>query len=468
MQNNYIVTNKDNEIFSFYYGEERAIYCEKIGVDNYPIKSKVIQDVADCFTVGISPNKDIYIFCQNYSGDIILCTLEQNEFKNRVIFVDKGSKTKNILFYPIFFKGNMSLIYNTHLENRNFLAIKTLIGGKNWASAENIDDFYFLQNNIFYLQKESDDDIIIAYQKKYQDVQIGFKHIKNGNISDFVTMHKTGYQIVDYSFVYFKGSVHYLYIIKTLFSSQLIYKRKDEDGISKPIILFEGQRIKSCSINIFNNNLYCNFIANSTLYYCKSEDFGKTFLPIYKYTKPISQDTIKARFISIDSIEGSSINEVYIDSKNTLNIYMLPDFLPSIFNKNVIREQDLYSIENSSKSKFITNLNSQLVENIDKNQNITNISYNTAKDITPHNINDNKRVVPLENDFMANFNLEEFKQFNLKREDINGINQSITLNRGIDNDLILENKVKMLNEEIKDKNNQILKLNDIIQNNKIK
>ena len=471
MQNNYILTNKDNEILSFYYGEERAIYCEKIGADNYPIKTKVIQDVTDCFTVDINPNKDIYIFCQNYNGDIILCILEQNTFRHKVLFRDKSVNPKNMLFYPIFFKGNMSLVYNTPVENNNFLAIKTLVGGKNWTNAENIDDFCFLQNNMFYMQKISEDNLIIAYQKKYQDIQIGYKEIKNGNISDFVTIHKTGYQIVDYSFIYFKGTIHYLYIIKTLFSSQLIYKRKDENGISSPVILFEGQRIKSCSINIFNNNLYCSFIGNSTIYYCQSEDFGKTFLPMYKYRKPISQDTIKARFISSVNINGSSINEVYIDSRNTLNIYMLPEFLPSIFNKNMGKRQDSYNIENTNKNKFITSLNSQFIEdielekeNVEPNTNAKiNIYQNREQDISK-STNQMQKATPLENDFMANFNLEEFEQFNMQKENINNIGRNVALNRAMDNDLILENKVKMLNEELKGKNSQILKLNDIIQN----
>ena len=61
MQNNYILLNRNNEILSFYYGEERAIYCKKLGSNNYPITNKIIQNVTDCFTVDIGPNKEIYI-----------------------------------------------------------------------------------------------------------------------------------------------------------------------------------------------------------------------------------------------------------------------------------------------------------------------------------------------------------------------------------------------------------------------
>ncbi len=456
MQNNYILINKNNEILSFYYGEGRTIYCKKLGSNNYPITSKIIQDVTDCFTVDIGPNKEIYVFCQNYNGDIILCKLEQNGFKNKVLFKNKSEMPENILFYPIFFKGNMSLIYNTPNQNNNFLAIKTLVGGKSWTNAENIDTFSTLPNNIFYMQKISQDNIVIAYQKKSKDIQIGYKQINNGTISDFVTIHKTGYQVVDYSFIAFDNIIHYVYIIKSLFSSQVIYRRKDENGVSSPIVLFEGQKIKSCNINILNNNLYCSFIVNSSLYYCQSEDFGSSFLGISKYRKPISQDIIKAKFISSYNFDNNYINEVYIDSKNPLNIYMLPEILPKLFNHNQSVNDESYQPVNNSEEKFITNLNNQVINNFDSADEKTN--NNKA----PEQL---RNAIPLENDFMANFNLEEFSKFNLSKNNISSIEKNIdTSYNNVDNNFILENKLKMLNEQLNEKNSQILKLNNIIQN----
>nr|WP_317359213.1 hypothetical protein [uncultured Tyzzerella sp.] len=450
MQNNYILMNSNNEILSFYYGEERAIYCRKMGSNNYPIINKIIEDVTDFFTVDIGPNKEIYIFCQNYSGDIIICKLEQEGFKNKILFKNKSETPENILFYPIFFKGNMSLIYNTSNKTNQFLSIKTLVAGKNWTNAENIDLFSMLPNNVFYVQKLTQDNIIIAYQKKAKDIQIGYKQISNGNISEFITIHKTGYQIVDYSFIGHENSVHYIYIIKTLFSSQVIYKRKDERGISSQIILFEGQKIKYCNINILNNNLYCSFIVNNTLFYCQSEDFGISFLGIAKYKKPISSDVVKARFVSNYNMQNSYINEIFIDSKNPLNIYMLPEFLPSVFNKNEQIKQDKQDIKYNQNENFITNLNNHFTNSLD--------SKKEDIQINKHIVNQPKNTVTLENDFMANFNLDQFSNFNIPEEKINN-NET-----NIDNNLILENRLKILNEQLIEKNSQILKLNNIIQN----
>lgn len=461
MQNSYILINKNNEVLSFYYGEERSIYCKKIGTNNYTISNKVIQNVTEYFTVDIGPNKEIYIFCQNYNGDVILCKLEEDGFKQKILFKNKSEMPESIFFYPIFFKGNMSLIYNNSSLNNNFLSIRTLVGGKNWSDVENIDTFSILPNNIFNMYKINQDNIVIAYKKKGKDIQIGYKEIINGCISNFVTIHKTGYQIVDYSFISFKNVIHYVYIIKSLFSSQVIYRKKDENGISSPIILFEGQKIKSCNINLLNNSLYCSFIVNSTLFYCQSDDFGRTFSSISKYRRLLSQDIIKAKFISTNNIENSCINEVYIDAKNTLNIYLLSDILPNLFSKKQDINQNINSTNIDNQEKFITNLNNQFINNVD------NVNENSYNNITS-NSNKLKNTVVLENDFMANFNPEEFSKFNINKE-INGyiekdFNKVNNADNDINSNVILENRFKMLNEQLNEKNSQILKLNDIIQN----
>lgn len=451
MQNNYILLTKSQDILSFYYGEERSIYCKKTNSSNYTSTIKIIQNVSDYFTVDIGNDGVVYVFCKNFDGDVILCKMEQDGFKNKILFKNKGNNLENILFYPIFFKENMSLLFNTQNQNQanNFLTIKTLINGKTWTNAENIDIFSALPNNLFYIQKINQDNIILAYQKKMKDVQIGFKQIKNGNISDFVTIHKTAYQIVDYSFIAYNDDVHYIYVIKTLFSSQVIYKKKDINGISNPIILFDGQKIKSCNITILNNVLFCSFILNNTLFYCQSEDFGNSFLGIVKYKKPISQDVVKAKFLQTTPILNSSINQIYLDSKNPLNIYMLPEFLPNIFNKTKeINKNEYNNIQTQQQNNFITNL-------------YNHIEQENTPSIVENNHTPSKNITYLENDFMANFDLEQFSKFNIQKETFS---PSVNIPIKIDNADILQNKVKMLNNQLIEKNNQILQLNTLIQN----
>lgn len=468
MQNNYILKTKKSEILSFYYGSERAIYCKKLDSNNYPITSKVIEDVTDYFTVSLDKNDNIYIFCQNLYGDIILCKLEENTFKNKVVFKNTNGDQQNVIFKPIFFNDNMSIIYNVPIKNSKdeFLSVKTLVGGKSWTNSENIDTFSPFLNNLFHVQIVNEDNLILAYQKVGRDIQIGYKEIKNGNIYDFIVFHKTGYNIVDYSFLAYKETVHFIYIVKNLFSSQVIYRRKDINGLSNPIVLFEGQKIKSCTLSILENKLYAMFIVNNILYYSQSEDLGLSFLGVSKYRRTITQDVGKAIFISNQNIGDSCLNEIYLDTKNTLNISFLPEFSTGIFNKKSINLNREYITDigneknNETNNKFISNLNNQISKpQLDKDCIKEEISSEENRESEKYN--KIQSSIPLENNFMANFDLNKFNDYKL---DLNSISDIKDNNLPDDNNLlIIQNKLKMLSEQLNDKNSQILQLNNIIQ-----
>ena len=74
-----------------------------------------------------------------------------------------------------------------------------------------------------------------------------------------------------------------------------------------------------------------------------------------------------------------------------------------------------------------------------------------------------KNVIPLENDFMSNFNPEQFSNFSIPKETITYKENNISINENTENNSILENRIKILNEQLVQKNSQILKLNNIIQ-----
>lgn len=466
MQNNYII-KINNDILSFYYGENRSIYCKKLTQNSYPITTKIIENVTDYFTVDISSSDEIYIFCQTYEGDVLLCKIDNIGVKQKTIFKNKNYTPENILFYPLFLKDNMSIIYNSQGKNGiDFISIKTLIGGKNWSNTENIDIFTPIQNSVFHIQKVNDNNIILAYQKKGKDLQIGYKQILNGNISDFLVMHKTGYQVVDYSFVYFNDTIHYIYIIKSIFSTQVIYRKKDERNLYNPLVIFEGQKIKNCNIFVVDNKLYCSFIANNGLYYCISNDFGSSFLPINKYKKYVSNDIIKAKYISNEKSNINSINEVYLDAKNMINVYFLTDFYN---NHTEYKEKDEnFNLPyNENKNNFIKNLENQGMfyntqsENYvnEQNQPSLNRNFNTK----------NNQIKALQDDFMSNFNIDEFVYFNetIKLENKNNLlDKSLNKQSSFESEDIMQNKFKMLSEQLVDKDKQIFQLNSIIQNKK--
>lgn len=456
MQNNYVIKNKNDELISFYYGENRTIYCERLNENNYRSKICVADSVIDTFTVSINNIDDIHIICQNTAGEVMLCESNGGTFKNRTIFKNKNSLAENVKFYPIFKNTNMSLIYNTPLREQsdNFITIRTLIGNENWTNSENIDTFSGVYPNLFSLYNINNDDFVLSYCKNARDTQLGFKQIKNTEISDFMVVHRTGYQIVDYSLVEHNGTIHFVYIIKSLFSSQVIYRKKDSLGISSPLLIFEGQKIKNCVISVINSTLYCKFLIGNFLYYSQSEDNGVTFGQVSKYKRTLSSNIVKATFITnsknINNSLNNSLNEIFIDAQNTLNIQFLPEFYPTFLNKNN-STNDPFDI---NTSKFISNLNNQFNDIKDTKKEIEPIQK--VKPMIQESPKNTKMLDILENDFMSNFDVEKLQKIAKSKNNIKTTSKNDTL----------DDTVKLLKNQLSDKNNEISKLNDLVKNSK--
>lgn len=467
MKNIYIIKRGDS-ILSFYYGENKSIYMQKLYNNNIE-KVKVIENVLDYFSVSLNKNDEIYIFCQSQQGNIMILKSKKNDFEALSLFDQDFKISNRTICVPLFFENNISVIFNSLTENNreNYISIKTLIQQNNWTKTENIDIFSISNNNIFEAQKINEQDAIIVYEKRDKDIQLGFKEIINGKISPFNIIHRTGYQVVDFSFLSLDNKIHFIYIVKNLFSSQVIYRRKDENGISAPIILYEGQKVKNCNIAFIENKLYCMYVINNSLFYCISNDLGKTFLGVSKYKKNFNQDIIKCNFITSVNTKGIYLNEVYVDYKNPLNIQFIPEIYPNYISKVNYTQQYKTQVETFNlNNNFISDLTNQ---NININNNINNIEKDNNKNniiITP-TINRSYKTVKTESDFMAHFdptifeNILKNKQLNSYKEQ--NFNKQNNISLDTESNDFIKNKLKIANEEIEEKNNQLIKLNNIIQ-----
>lgn len=502
---------------------------------NYISSSLIIENVISNFTICVQGG-EVFVFCKNIYGDIILCrssnindTFNNNiNFSNIILFKDLSN-----LFYPIFLNSNLSLIYNNY--NNSMLSIKSTkvdlnnnfinFNNFNWNSPENIDlinstpipnSNEYSNLNLLDLYKVHQTNFILSYIKfkSNKELQAGFKVISNGALSDFIIFHKTSHQLVDYSIICFNNKIHIIYIIKNLFSTQVIYRSYYNNILSNPVLLFEGQKIKMCCACVINNKVYCQFIIGNTLYYLISEDYGNNFSSVMKYKRSVSQEIQKIKFLDFKHSERDSFNEVFADDpQNLLNLQFVMDFAPNIFNrsgnvgggshsnpnfiKNIldldIQEEVNNTNANSNTNQFISSIGDssgeyvEYVEPVQVRQQYTSTTThnpvnNPAPQPRPQNQQKHQGVYTSgsETDFMSQFDMSKFESMmQSKRNVTSGGNTNNSNNNVISNsnssssssnnsnsnsgNSILESRLKILEEQLKDKNNEVFQLNSLMQ-----
>ena len=107
----YIIKVDDREMISIYY-EEGCIFLKILINGEVKGERILIQGVRERYTVNLSPNGYIYLFCQNISGDIIHLKYKTGELSQNIILENKSKNCKDILFYCIENNSEMNLIYN--------------------------------------------------------------------------------------------------------------------------------------------------------------------------------------------------------------------------------------------------------------------------------------------------------------------------------------------------------------------
>ena len=425
MNNKYIVKAKNNRLLCFYSDIKNNIFFKEYINQNWTDEKLVISDVQNYFTVNLSQNGDIYIFCQSENGDIVLCHYFNNTFKSRVIFQNTYDKKSKLLFNSLINNDGLTLIYNIPTKNlqEHILAKKSLIE-KTWLQSQNIDNLFINTDNLFQIKNISPDCFYVFYQKKEKELQLGYREINKNNIGDFNIFCKTNYNILEQSFLVLSDTIHIIYVVKTMFLNQLIYIKKDARGFSKPIIIYEGYKIKNCSLCIINKKLYINWSINNSLYYCVSENNGESFLNLLKYKNITCYELDKAHFLSFDKLNENYFicDEIYVDFNNPSNIQFIDKMFPTFY-EYCSNKQDINQKNYEPKKQF------KMIDNFMDN---------------------------FDNNFIENFKNSEQNNFNQIIEQKAEFSQQ-------DTNYILQNRIKNMEMELTEKTKQILNLNNIIQ-----
>ncbi len=348
MQNIYIVKTKDNKLHCFYHTNESGINMRTYEQNKWGKSINIFPDALQNYTLTLSKNGTFYIFCSDKSGNINSCVGSGDSWNTHIVLRNQSPVIHNVIFSPLFTPSGLKLIYNmpSPEDKSHFIMTQSLAKNGEWSAPSRLDRISPFSNNIFTTQLLSDDHAIVFYQTKPSETNLGYREITDAQNGSFNVIHSTGYQIADTSFLTTNNTIHTAYVVKSLFSSQLIYKKRDSEGFSGPIPIWESQRIENCLLMISKSRLYIYFASSTSLYSCYSDDNGETFSRPVRYKEKICQNPIKAYYISETQMDESGYfcREVYVDKQNPFSVQIISEIndIVQIYEppKNNVQTQD--------------------------------------------------------------------------------------------------------------------------------
>jgi len=368
------IVRVSEEKFLFFYYEKGNIFVREMLYGEVSEIKTTINNVRENYTVNLCKNGDIYIFCQTISGDILHIKYNNGKYDKNVMLKSTGKNTYNIIFNSIENGSDMSLIYNVPISGKNSFDImkQSFDGNKSWNPPEKIDTAIFLNNFIFKVSTIDFGYGIVFYQKSERGCKynIGYREISTNGIGKFNSVYSTNYRITAESFLILNNSIHFIFTVKNIFSSRIIYRKKGMSNMDDYIVLGESQQVESCELFFANKKLYAFWKNTFDIFYCISEDNGNTFSKPYKYTKKNSANLKKAIYLSFPKMSTDKffINNLYTAKDKIWDIQILPHFYENFITKKDNSHTEIEATSNntyknnaiSSENNIIAKLKNQI------------------------------------------------------------------------------------------------------------
>ena len=300
----YIVKTKEG-LYSYYS------YKGKIFKRSNDSIITVAEGARDNFTL----SKDNIIIYQGQEGNI---SMALDGTGTRVLLENTSKPVPNILLNCIFENRSLKIIYNIVNDRyRNEIFTQYSNEDRQWSQPEKIDDFTPLREG-YRLVELGEDKYLLIYGKNMPEYQFGYREVGRHSIGNFKLIYATGHNILDYSFVITKEALHFAFIQNTSFISRVVYIRRDNNGLSRPIILWEGINIKNCLIGIIKNKLYIWWLVGGRMYKKSSFDYGYSFNNVEVENIKNTEYINKVAFVDKTPINEDNyiFNEVYVFSNH--------------------------------------------------------------------------------------------------------------------------------------------------------
>jgi len=293
----------------------------------------IAKDCRENFTIHLEDD-NLYLFCQDSDGDIISVTINasNDSIVHKVMLKNQSGQVSDVFLHPIVSEEGLSIIYSAidPDDKSNCIMMRNNHNNGEWSHASQIDK---CKPGDFEVQRISGKHMLLFYQKRTPDNVLGYKEVTPDKQGNFNAYYTTNHVVSDNSCLTTDNTIHVIFVVKGMFSSQLIYRRNVTGEFSAPLLICEAKNIDRCLLFFVENTLYITFLTSGNLFICKSKDKGETFSKPARYLNKYCQNPEKAYYISqLEQSESSMyLRQIYVDPSSAWDVQLIPELFEDFF-----------------------------------------------------------------------------------------------------------------------------------------
>lgn len=276
------VVKQGDRILKFCYARQIGIYYQIHMRLGWSEKRLIYKDCLNHFFVFGDKDDTIYIFCQDISGDIKLCILEEPEINNRTLLYQKQNIIMPVNFKAFILNKDIHLLYNIiNQSSRSEILVHHpfTIHGKQ-SSSQIIAELYYsgYGDAIYGVTQDRDNNVYLLTTTKTDTYKLILRTFYGAfeKWGKEEVLYSSDFPYVDFTLFAEKNRVHNLFIIKEQQGNRVVYVCKDQD-LERTTVLFQGIEVNSCLLISANSYVWAFWMAGNKLYGVISIDQGNNF-----------------------------------------------------------------------------------------------------------------------------------------------------------------------------------------------
>lgn len=353
----FLVKQKDGKLLKFCYDSQQGICYQILMKYGWSEKKSLYKESFEYFYVLEEGNGKIHIFCQDICGDLILCTLEGQGWKHKTLLHMKYDIITPIHIRAFFCSQDIHLLYNV-VDKHTYSEVLVHQVAKNgvlWSCPQIISKLDCYSRVYYRICQDCKSNIILLNTMVagvYQLISRSF-HIIEGRWGKEEVIHMSLLPYIDFTFCVEENRKHYLFITQDDHVNRVIYQYK-EVGLQKNTILFQYEKINSCTLILYNRVLWALWICDNKIYMCFSTDYGKNFSSprVYMHFDKVLPVKVLYQEYLADKQNNHFINEIYAVNVNGQEQLFLPELLEASIDTEVEKNKNFeHKVENSTFKK---------------------------------------------------------------------------------------------------------------------
>ena len=331
-----VLRTEKGELFLF-YSDGESILQKKYERGAWSRGQAIIRSVEESISLWAAED-NIYILCRGTDGDIYFCKkIDDAKWERRVIYKDTGGGDISSDFYFFANKSVFNLIYTIRGEDAGKKGQKlmhTSFTGGNWSMPFEIDRIAPLENTSFIAEKPGEGGVALYYKcvdGSFCSREVKLSPLAFGRENTFV---KSGPGIRDISVLSDGSSVYTAYVLRSMFSVQIVFRQKSGDELLNPIMVWEGPRAEDCLLFMSEGILYISWTTNGIAYFSRYDQSRGIFSMPQRARDGSPGRRIKGEYIDLQGVPSFQSREIFVSGEGAWDI-QIPAFLRDGFFKDI-------------------------------------------------------------------------------------------------------------------------------------